>query len=234
MRKLLAGIQRFRRKIFPKHALRFRQLALAQSPETLIISCSDSRVVPNLIASADPGDLFAVRNVGNLVPPADADGMSVGDVSEASAIEYAVLVLGVKNIVICGHSECGAMKAVLAGKPRPDAPNLNRWLCHAKDAAARLAGEGDAAPTLKPHDRLSQLNVLAQLEHVSSYECVRDRIATGELALSGWWFDIAAGSVLRFDDRLQTFEPVDSQSRQAEPQRPHQTTRTSTPVPAGS
>src|SRR5436190_16907187 len=90
MRKLLAGIQRFRRKIFPKHALRFRKLALAQTPETLFISCSDSRVVPNLIAAADPGDLFAVRNIGNLVPPANAQGLSIGDLSEAGAIEYAV------------------------------------------------------------------------------------------------------------------------------------------------
>ena len=141
MRKLLAGIENFRKRIFPKHAVRFRQLAHAQTPDTFFISCSDSRVIPDLIASADPGDLFTVRNVGNLVPCATADGRSTGDVSEASAIEYALLVLNVKNIVVCGHSECGAMKAVIAGKSQPGAPNLDQWLCHAHGAAAQLARE---------------------------------------------------------------------------------------------
>jgi carbonic anhydrase len=213
MRKLLVGIRNFRERIFPKHAHRFRELARAQAPDTLFISCSDSRVVPDLIASADPGDLFTIRNVGNLIPCASADGRSTGDVSEASAIEYAVLVLTVKYIVVCGHSECGAMKAVIAGKTGHGTPNLDQWLCHAHDAAARLASEDPAAAQLKPHDRLSQLNVLAQLEHLSTYEIVRDRIASGTLTLSGWWFDIASGAVHAYDEARQRFEPVGGHSR---------------------
>ena len=213
MRKLLDGIQNFRKRIFPKHALRFRQLAHAQAPDTFFISCSDSRVIPDLIASADPGDLFTVRNVGNLVPCATADGRSTGDVSEASAIEYALLVLNVKNIVVCGHSECGAMKAVIAGKSQPGAPNLDQWLCHAHGAAARLARETPSSLELKPHDRLSQLNVLAQIEHLSTYEIVRDRVASGTLSLSGWWFDIGSGAVHAYNEARQRFEPVEEPSQ---------------------
>ena len=124
MRRLISEIVEFRERQLSKYAERFRDLALAQSPDTLIVTCSDSRVVPDLLASTHPGDLFTMRNVGNLIPPATAEGISVGDLSEASAIEYALLVLKVANIVVCGHSECGAMKAVLAHNPRPDAPIL--------------------------------------------------------------------------------------------------------------
>src|SRR5215510_15840246 len=109
--------------MLPKYAQRFQELALDQAPDTLFITCSDSRVVPDLLVSTHPGDLFTMRNVGNLIPPATADGLSVGDLSEASAIEYAVLVLKVGNIVVCGHSECGAMKAVLSRSPKLEAPN---------------------------------------------------------------------------------------------------------------
>ena len=116
MRKLIYGIVEFRERELPRYAERFRDLAFAHSPDTLMITCSDSRVVPDMLASTHPGDLFTMRNVGNLIPPATAEGISIGDVSEASAIEYAVLVLKVGNIVVCGHSECGAMKAVLARK----------------------------------------------------------------------------------------------------------------------
>src|SRR6188768_3537739 len=124
MRELILGIVDFREQHLPMLAERFRTLASGQSPDALFITCADSRVVPNLLVSTDPGDLFTLRNVGNLIPPATADGVSVGDVSEASAIEYAVLVLKVANIVVCGHSECGAMKAVLDPGSKPQPPNL--------------------------------------------------------------------------------------------------------------
>ena len=97
-----------------QYAERFRDLAQGQAPDVLFVTCSDSRIVPDLLASTDPGDLFVMRNVGNLVPPATVEGASTGDLSEASAIEYAVLVLKVRNVVVCGHSQCGAMKAALA------------------------------------------------------------------------------------------------------------------------
>jgi len=176
-----------------------------------MITCSDSRVVPDLLASTHPGDLFTMRNVGNLIPPATAEGISIGDVSEASAIEYAVLVLKVANIVVCGHSECGAMKAVLARNPTPDTPNLDKWLHHASTAAFRLEHEGALEASLQPHDQLSQLNVLVQLEHLMSYPIVRVKVMAGTLHLSGWWFDIATGNMYAYERARRSFAVIDRQ-----------------------
>jgi len=209
--KLLTGIVDFHERLRPKYAERFRELAFGQSPDTLFITCSDSRVVPNLLASSHPGDLFTMRNVGNLIPPATGDGLSTGDVSEASAIEYAVLVLGVSTIVVCGHSECGAMRAVLDRTPSPDTPNLGKWLSNAGAAVFRLDHEGALDPALKRHDQLSQLNVLVQIEHLMSYPIVRDREASGVLHLSGWWFDIEKGDVYVYEPESRSFEVIDRQ-----------------------
>ena len=203
------GIVDFRERMLPQYAKRFRDLALAQSPDALFITCSDSRVVPDLLASTHPGELFTMRNVGNLIPPATAEGISIGDLSEASAIEYAVLALKVANIVVCGHSECGAMKAVLARNPKLKAPNLDKWLYHANAAAVRLEHEGALNASLNQHDQLSQLNVLVQLEHLMSYPVVREKVAAGSLHLSGWWFDIAAGTMHAYERASRSFEIID-------------------------
>ena len=211
MHKLISGIVEFREQHLPGLAERFRELALAQSPDTLMITCSDSRVVPDLLVSTDPGDLFVMRNVGNLIPPATDEGLSIGDFSEASAIEYAVLALKVTNIVVCGHSECGAMKAAMARNPGPDAPNLEKWLHHARTAAFRLDHEGALDATLKPHDQLSQINVLVQLEHLMSYPIVRERVGAGTLHLSGWWFDIASGNMYSYERASRSFVLIDRQ-----------------------
>ena len=211
MHKLISGIVEFRERELPRYAERFRDLALAQSPDTLMITCSDSRVVPDLLASTHPGDLFTMRNVGNLIPPATAEGISIGDVSEASAIEYAVLVLKVANVIVCGHSECGAMKAVLARNPTLDAPNLDKWLHHASTAAFRLEHEGALEASLQPHDQLSQLNVLVQLEHLMSYPIVRAKVVSGTLHLSGWWFDIATGNMYAYERARRSFAIIDRQ-----------------------
>ena len=212
LRKLVTGIVNFRERVLPRYSRRFRKLALSQSPDTLFIACSDSRVVPDLLASTKPGDLFTMRNVGNLVPPATADGVSVGDLSEASAIEYSVHVLKVSNIVVCGHSECGAMKAVLARDPRPETPNLAKWLHHAHPAAVRLEHKGALKGKLKRHDQLSQLNVLVQLEHLMSYPIVRDRVLAGGLTLTGWWFEVATGNMYAYDAAGHSFEVIDRQT----------------------
>jgi carbonic anhydrase len=209
MHRLISGIVEFRERELPAYAARFRELALSQSPDTLMITCSDSRVVPDLLASTDPGDLFTMRNVGNLIPPATAEGISIGDLSEASAIEYAVLVLKVANVIVCGHSECGAMKAVMAHNPQRDTPNLERWLHHASTAAFRLEHEGPLDSALKPHDQLSQLNVLVQLEHLMSYPIVRAQVAAGNLRLSGWWFDIANGIMYAYERESRSFAVID-------------------------
>jgi len=207
--KLIAGFVDFRERLLPRYAERFREIATGQKPDALFITCADSRVVPDLLASADPGELFTMRNVGNLVPPATADGVSIGDLSEASAIEYAVLVLNVADIVVCGHSECGAMKAVMARSARPETPNLNKWLHHAYRAAFRLEHEGALSATLTPHDQLSQLNLLVQLEHLMSYVIVRERVSAGTLRLNGWWFDVASGSMYVYDRTRRSFVVID-------------------------
>jgi carbonic anhydrase len=209
MRKLIKGIVDFRERLLPQYAERFQALAQGQAPDVLFITCSDSRVVPDLLVSTDPGDLFVMRNVGNLVPPATVDGDSTGDLSEASAIEFSVLVLKVSYIVVCGHSECGAMKAALARQPMPETPNLARWLHHSTSALFRLDQEGPLDPRLSPHDQLGQLNVLVQLEHLASYPIVRDRIANKTLHLSGWWFDIAKGEMAVYQRESRSFETID-------------------------
>jgi carbonic anhydrase len=211
VRKLIAGIVEFRERTLPRYAQRFQELALAQTPDALFITCSDSRVVPDLLASTDPGDLFTIRNVGNLIPPATADGISIGDLSEASAIEFSVLVLKVANIVVCGHSECGAMQVVASGNAPLETPNLSKWLHHAHAAAFRLEHEGALDSNLKPHDQLSQVNVLVQLEHLMSYAIVRDNVLAGTLRLSGWWFEVASGSMYVYDRTSRAFEIIDRQ-----------------------
>jgi carbonic anhydrase len=209
MRKLIAGIAEFREKLLPRYAERFRALASGQAPDTLMIACSDSRIVPDLLASTHPGDLFTVRNVGNLVPPANAEGVSTGDVSEASAIEYAVLVLGVRNIVVCGHSSCGAMKAALAQKARPDTPNLAEWLHHTDAACLKLHRQGALDRALPRDDQLSQVNVLVQLEHLTTYSIVREGLANRTLRLAGWWFDVATGEMYSYEPGSRSFEVID-------------------------
>ena len=206
----MEGIVSFRENMFPHFAEQFHDLATTgQSPEALFITCADSRVVPDLLASALPGSLFTMRNVGNLVPPATVDGLSVGDVSEASAIEYAVLVLKVSNIIVCGHSECGAMKAALETDRPSELPNLNKWLHHAHAAAFRLEQEGALDTSLCTHDQLSQINVLVQLEHLASYAIVRDAVAAGALHLHGWWFDVASCQTYVYDRTKRLFELID-------------------------
>jgi carbonic anhydrase len=209
MQKLIRGFVDFRERRLPEYAERFRELAQVQTPEALLITCSDSRIAPELVASTDPGDLFVLRNVGNLVPPATATGDSTGDLSEASAIEYAILGLNVRYVLVCGHSECGAMKAALASKPMPSMPNFAKWLQLVSTAVSRLDQEGPHEPHLKLHDRLSQLNVLVQLEHLASYPHVRQRMAEGTLHLSGLWFDIATAEVWAYDRETQVFRVID-------------------------
>ena len=212
MRTLLLGLLEFREQSLDLYIDRFRELSEEQAPETLLIACSDSRVVPSLLASAEPGELFVVRNVGNLMPPAKHDGTSSGDLSEASAIEYAVTVLEVKNIVVCGHSNCGAMRAIAAGSALDDAPNLKEWLEHGRPALGRAQQQPASTTGLPLPDRVSQMSVLLQLEHLATYPAVRQALARGTLSLAGWWFDIATGEVRVYDPLTRSFDPLDREA----------------------
>lgn len=210
MERLIRGLVNFKEGIAPALRPLLKALEHGQNPELLLFTCSDSRVVPHLITSEEPGDVFVVRSVGNIVAPAGPDGKSVGDVSEASAIEYALEVLGIRDIAVCGHSNCGAMGAVVKGRQSfgEVAPNLVDWLAHAEPARAWLSRpELTCDDTLPEADRLSQANVLQQLDHVASYAPVKRRL--GEVRLHGLWFDIAHAMVHLYEADRRRFVPLD-------------------------
>jgi carbonic anhydrase len=210
MKKLVKGILDFRKFVRPGYRDTFAQLALGQAPDTLFIACSDSRVAPNVFASTDPGDMFVIRNVGNLVPAcAGLHGLSTADESEAAAIEFAVANLNVKDIIICGHSECGAMQALLQGRDKLKLPNLKEWLRHGENALQALGQNKEFAHAHSEHNRLSQLNVLQQVENLKSYPIIQERITAGKLRVHGWWFELANAAVLYYDPETKSFNEID-------------------------
>jgi carbonic anhydrase len=211
MKKLIRGIVEFRKNVQKDYREAFGKLATGQSPDTLFVACSDSRVVPNTFASTNPGDLFVLRNVGNLVPPCDNHGISWSDESEAAAIEFSVLGLNVANIIVCGHSECGAMKALIEGREKLTAPNLKNWLRHAELALSQLSAGITLDKSLSPANQLSQLNILLQMEHVKSYPAVRQRIKDGTLGVHGWWFDIVHADVYAYEKEQHKFVLIDEE-----------------------
>lgn len=213
MRKLIRGILDYRRRIRPRYRRRFARLALGQKPDALLIACSDSRVVPNLFASTEPGDLLVVRNVGNLVPPFRGRGGEPGP-AEGAALEFASLVLGVSDVVVCGHSSCGAMQAILERRKTAKLRCLDGWLQNARPAAERFRRGVRMEGKLSEADHLSQLNVLEQIEHVRSHPWIASRVKAGRLRLHAWWFDIGSAEVRHFRSDLRRFVAIDD--REAE------------------
>ncbi len=209
MKKLINGIVEFRQTVRQEYREAFGKLATGQSPDALFVACSDSRVVPNTFASTNPGDLFVVRNVGNLIPPCGQHGVSGSDESEAAAIEFAILNLNVRDVIICGHSECGAMQAVVRGREQVQAPNLRSWLRHVEGASVKLQKGVALDSSLRPHNQLSQLNVLQQMQNVLSYPSVQQRVADGQLGVHGWWFDITKADVYAFEETENRFVLID-------------------------
>ncbi|GHF28441.1 carbonic anhydrase [Streptomyces mashuensis] len=187
MRDLAEGVARFRRDVFPAKADLFARLATDHTPHTLFVGCSDARVVPELICGCEPGELFVVRTAGNLVPAhtPGADGV-------AASIEYAVSVLGVREVVVCGHSACGAMTALAEGHDLAGAPAVAGWLRHADASAARV-------PRPATVDALVRANVRAQLASLATHPSVARALAEGTLRLRGWFFDIPTGTVEELD-----------------------------------
>lgn len=209
MKKLVNGIVKFRKDILPNYRETFARLALGQSPDTLFIGCSDSRVAVNVFASTDPGDLFVVRNVGNMVPPSNSKGHSTADESEAAAIEFALNNLNVSNIVVCGHSECGAMHALVSGRNKVQTPNLRSWLRHGDSSLESLSKMDVSNSEIAIHNRLSQLNVVQQIEHLKTYPIVQERIEKGSLKLHGWWFELKNAEVHSYRKKLDQFVILD-------------------------
>lgn len=204
MKQIIDGVLKFQRDVSPSKKALFKQLSNAQRPEALFIGCSDSRVVPELFTQQGPGALFVVRNAGNIVPPY---AVAPGGVS--ASIEYAVAVLEVPDIVICGHSGCGAMTAILQGGEQLEAlPQVTRWLRFA-DPARKIVAEQHAHSNHET--RLAAMvreNVLAQLGNLRTHPVVANAIAARQMRLHGWVFDIATATVTYYDAQCGEFLPL--------------------------
>lgn len=205
MKKLIQGIVDFRKHRIADYREKFSKLAIGQAPDTLFIACSDSRVVPNLFASTDPGDLFVIRNVGNLISPCNLDGHSKDNMSEWAAIEFSILQLDVSDIIVCGHSECGAIQEILQGRQNSAGHHLRSWLVYGEQAPSMMAQIDFSGASLAENNKISQANVLLQLTHLKTYPEIAERIKTGRLSLHGWWFDIESGNVFSFDKTTKRF-----------------------------
>ncbi|HSI17892.1 MAG TPA: carbonic anhydrase [Sphingomonas sp.] len=204
MNELIGRVFGFEKTVFPNQSDLFSRLVRhGQSPKALMISCADSRVVPEQIMQAAPGELFVCRNAGNIVPPySQANG------GVTSTVEYAVMALGVRDIIVCGHSDCGAMKAVSKPEIMAGMPNVAAWLRHST-AAECVVSSG--YPDLEPHDRVHAIaleNIVAQIAHLRTHPSVAAGIARGDISLHGWFVDIHAGQVLGLDGASGRFMPL--------------------------
>jgi len=194
MQKLVHGIHHFQTQVFRSHQALFEELEVhGQKPETLFVTCSDSRINPNLITQTEPGELFILRNVGNLIPPYESMG------GMAAGIEFAVEALQVKDIIICGHSNCGAMEALLDPAKLEGLPATRAWLAHARKTEQIM---WESYGHLKDHALLHatvEENVLTQLENLRTHPAVAKAVASGQLHLHGWVYKIETGEVFAFD-----------------------------------
>ncbi|WP_137982317.1 carbonic anhydrase [Streptomyces violaceusniger] len=191
MRALIEHARSFRRRADFDHG-EYRKLADGQFPEALFITCSDSRVIPALITGARPGEIFELRNAGNIVPP---HGMHLVS-GEAATIEYALEVLGVSDIVVCGHSHCGAMGALASGTDLSRLPGVGAWLSVARPGLAPALGTASDDPSLR---ELAQLNVRNQLAALEEYPAARRRLETGRLRLHGWFYQVDSAELWELD-----------------------------------
>lgn len=203
MEKLVEGIRYFQSQVFRPQRTKFESLKGGQSPIALFITCSDSRINPNLITQTEPGELFILRNAGNVIPP---HGAANG--GEGATIEFAVGGLGIRDIIICGHSLCGAMKGLLHPQALEAMPLMRAWLEHA-EATRRIALEkyGDLAE----HALLNvtiQENVLVQMDNLRTHPAVAGLLANGALRLHGWVYEIETGQICSFDGEQGQFLPV--------------------------
>ncbi len=205
-RRLIDGVKRFRKHAFPERRQLFESLANGQNPTTLFIACADSRIVPELVTQTQPGELFVCRNIGNVVP---AYGEMLGGVS--AVVEYACVALGVSDIVVCGHSDCGAMKALL----NPEDPTLQKmptvksWLRNAEAARSVVNAIHPDLEGAARVDALVSLNVRTQIGHLRTHPSVAARLATNDIALHGWVYQIETGEVQAVDEATGALVPLE-------------------------
>src|SRR5690554_6915021 len=202
MEQVVSGVARFRRSIFPKHRERFAELVNGQRPEALFITCADSRIDPNLVTQTRPGDLFIIRNAGNIVPPHTRQAGGV-----TATIEYGVAVLNVGHIVVCGHTHCGAMGGALDPESVAELPHVREWLLHAR-AAVEIVKERHGCVCPEHIREVIEQNVLVQLQHLRTHPVVAARLAAGRLELHGWVYEIETGDVFCHDERTASFRPL--------------------------
>ena len=204
MDEIIDGVLRFQREVHPQRQAHFQELALGQSPLAMFIGCADSRIVPEVLTQQGPGSLFVVRNAGNIVPP---HSPMPGGVT--ASIEYAVAVLGIPDIVICGHSGCGAMTAILrAGEQLEQLPAVARWLHYADAARDAVVAKHGGASEQEKLEALVRENVLAQLAHLATHPSVAKALGAKRLRLHGWVYDIGPGSVSTYDARVGRFVAI--------------------------
>ena len=208
MQRLIEGVHKFRTDEFGNYRKLFRKLSQeGQNPHTLFITCSDSRVLAELITQSKPGDLFVVKNVGNIVPPANVRGDTN---STAAAIEFAVETLRVSDIVICGHSQCGAITQLLDKNPvSKSTPHLRDWLHLAAPVLETLKADyAHLHETAERETAAAEENVLFGLDNLHSYPCVQERLMDGSLRLHGWFFKIATAELFAYDPATRQFSPL--------------------------
>jgi carbonic anhydrase len=200
--KLLRGLRRFQKRVYPKHRELFEKLALGQRPEALFVTCADSRIDPCLLTQTKPGELFICRVIGNIVPryPETLGGVS-------ATIEYAVGVLGVKDVIVCGHTDCGVLRGVLNPEALKPMTQVYAWLRHAEGARIALQGEPQE-PTPNFLLRLAEQNVREQLNNLRTHPTVAERLHEGALDLHGWIYHIGSGAVTEWDKHKQSFVAV--------------------------
>lgn len=204
MNRVIGRVVDFERQVFPNARALYGKLATeGQSPKALMIACADSRVSPEHVMQADPGDLFVCRNAGNIVPPYATQNGGV-----TSTVEYAVAALGIRDIIVCGHSDCGAMKALMNPSMTDGMPNVAAWLRHSQAAEQVVRSSYPNMENGAAVRAASLENVVVQLAHLRTHPAVAAGIARGEVALHGWFVDIHAGQVLGLDGETGRFVPI--------------------------
>ncbi len=203
MERFREGVRRFQSEVFPRKKALYERLAERQKPHAFFLSCGDSRIEPSVLTGTEPGEIFVERTPGNIVPVYDV----AERVGVSSSIEYAVAVLAVRDIIICGHSACGAMHALLHPELLTNIPATARWLTFASAAVARLGSsppEPDEESRLK---RLTQLNIVEQMAHLHTHPAVQARVHAGDIGIHGWFYEIHTGRVEAYNPATGAFEP---------------------------
>ena len=208
MTRIIRGVLDFQRSIFGHKRELFQELGKGQKPLALFITCSDSRINPDLLAQTEPGELFVLRNAGNLVPPF---GAGLG--AEAGTIEYAVVQLRVRDVILCGHSKCGAMHGLIEPEALKQLPSVAGWLQYAREVLPALQSAGSLSPE-EMLKRAIEENVLLQMDHLKTHPAVRDALAARTLRLHGWVYHFEKGKVDAYDALMGKFVPLETQVRQ--------------------